>query len=127
MLRARTKALALAAFTAVLAFGAVPASAGTAAPSAENTPAASTTTPLAQADVPASFREDGVRIRRSYDGSSEVLGLGYRNHSVSAFCAIHPDPMVTFYGVQNHTTGVRGYAFGDYVLVENSSALPSCR
>ncbi|MFD7365421.1 hypothetical protein ACFV4I_04100 [Nocardiopsis alba] len=126
MLRARTKALALAAFTAVLAFGAVPASAGTAVPSAENTPAASTTTPMAQADVPASFREDGVRIRRSYDGSSEVLGLGYRNHSVSAFCVIFPDPMVTFYGVQNHTTGVRGYAFGDYVLVDDISALPSC-
>lgn len=126
MLRARTRALALAVFTAVLAFGAVPASAGTVAPAAENTSAASTTTPMAQADVPASFREDGVRIRRSYDSTSEVLGLGYRNHSVSAFCGVYPDPMVGYYGVQNHTTGVRGYVFWDYMYVENASALPSC-
>ncbi|GAA1704241.1 hypothetical protein GCM10009765_61820 [Fodinicola feengrottensis] len=72
-------------------------------------PAASYAAPAA---VSGYFTDDGVRIRSQPNpfDPNNVVGLGYRGHSVTVYCLFNADANGNFYQLRDNTTGVSGYS-----------------
>lgn len=71
------------------------------------------------------FREEGVRIHRHDNTDSDVLGLGYTSHSVTAHCLAAKPNFMSMVRVTDTTTGVTGYALLD-MLRDVPEGLPGC-
>lgn len=66
----------------------------------------------------ASFRGEGINIRRCASDTCPVDGLGYSRHNVTAHCMREGWVHLT-----NHSTGVRGFVWFEWV---NHPVLDPC-
>ena len=78
--------------------------------------------PASAAASYAYFAGDGVRIRSCASTSCGVVGLGYRSHLITAYCATYNAPYFKY--VKDWTTGAAGWSAS--YLVGNSDDLGYC-